>query len=131
MTVLGPLLYSVVVDPAFVPQRDGSLTRRGLRLAHKEGAVDPAGQEVFRCISKKKDVKITKLLGQKKVPGDGAVVPRVFLQGVDGGDVVGGDPPHAPQDRVGLAPFARLVVGQDSNLVIETFFYLSLRDFLN
>ena len=50
------------------------------------------------------------------VPGDGAVVPGVLLQAVDGGDVVGGDPAHAAQHGVGLAPLPGLVVRQDSNL---------------
>ena len=88
-----------MVDPALVPQGDRPLPRRGLRLSDQEAAVDPAGEEV---------------LGS--VPGDGAVVPGVLLQGVDGGHVVGGHPAHVAQDGVGLAPFPGLVVGEDPDL---------------
>ena len=88
-----------MVDPTLVPQGYRPLTRRGLGLSDQEAAVDPAGEEV---------------LGS--VPGDGAVVPGVLLQGVDGGDVVGGDPAHVAQDGVGLAPLPGLVVGEDPNL---------------
>ena len=64
-----------MVDPALVPQGDRPLPRRGLRLSDQEAAVDPAREEV---------------LGS--VPGDGAVVPGVLLQGVDRRDIVAGYP---------------------------------------
>ena len=101
IAVLLTKLYPVVVDPALVPQGDAPLTRRGLGLPHQEAPVDPRGKEV---------------LG--RVPRDGPVVPGVLLQRVDWGDVVGGHPAHVTQHRVGLAPFTRLVIRENSNLKI-------------
>jgi hypothetical protein len=44
------------------------------------------------------------------------MVPGVLLQRVDRRDIVGGDPAHATQHRVGLTPLTRLVVREDTNL---------------
>ena len=101
VAVLLAELYPVVVDPALVTQRDAPLAWRGLGLSHQEAPVDARGEEV---------------LG--RVPRDGSVIPGVLLQRVDRGDVVGGHPAHVAENRVGLTPFTRLVIREDSNLKI-------------
>jgi len=87
------LLDSVVIDSAFVTQRDRTLSRWRFRLPDEKRSVDSGTEEI---------------LG--RVPRNGSVVPRVLLEGVDWCDVVGGDPADGAGTVVGLAPFARLVV---------------------
>lgn len=103
IVVLLAKLYPVVVDPALIPQGDAPLARRGLRLSHQEAPVDARGEKV---------------LG--RIPRDGPVVPGVLLQRVDWGDVVRGHPAHVTEHRVGLAPFTRLVIRENSNLKIAS-----------
>ena len=87
------LLDSVMIDSAFVTQRDRTLSRRRFRFPDEKRSVDSGTEEI---------------LG--RVPRNGSVVPRVLLEGVDWSDVVGGDPADGAGTVVGLAPFARLVV---------------------
>jgi len=51
----------------------------------------------------------------KKIPGNPPMIPRVFLQGVDGGNVIGRNPAYPTRGRASLAPFTVTVVTQDTD----------------
>lgn len=82
----------VVVHPPFVSQRDGPLPGAALTLPHQEATVDPTAQQVLGSVA-----------------GHRPVVPGMFLQAVDGCDVVAGNPPLAIFG-LGFTPFAIVIV---------------------
>lgn len=81
-----------MVHPPFIPQRDGPLARTTFTLAHQEAAVDPAAQQILGGIS-----------------GYWPVIPGMFLQAVDRGDVVAWDPSLAIF-RLGFTPFPIVII---------------------
>ena len=96
---LGVLVDSVVIDAAVIPQGYAPLAGAAFGLAHQKAAVDARAEEV---------------LGG--VPGYRTVVPGMFLQGVDGRDVVGWHPSDLVRRGVSFTPFSALVVTEYSDL---------------
>ena len=91
----------IVVDPAVEAYRYRELTGTALAVANQKAAIDPAAEEVFGG-----------------VPRDGAVVPRVLLQAVGGGDVRDRNPSRlVVLDFLHLTPLPTLIVAEDPHLV--------------
>lgn len=90
---------AVVIDSTLVAQRDWALSGTALALSHQKASVDAAAQQVFGGVT-----------------GHGSVIPAVFLQTVDGGDVVTGHPALAVL-RLSFTPLAIVIVSQNPQLL--------------
>lgn len=95
---IGRSVYSVVVHPSFVAQRNWSLSWTALTLSDEKAAIDAAAQEVLSSIT-----------------WHWSMVPGMFLQTIHRGDVVAGYPALSIL-RLGLTPFTIMIVAQDTEL---------------
>ena len=96
------MINSVVIDPALVPQRDGSLPGRRFRFPDEKRPVNPRTEKVLGGIA-----------------GNGSVIPGMFFQRVDCCDVIRGYPSDGPGPIVSLTPFTGFVVAEDANLNVS------------
>lgn len=91
----GIFANAVMIDASFVAERDGTLAGTALRFTHQEAAIDSRAEQVLGSVARNRPV-----------------IPRVFLQRIDGRHVVGRNPTDSARRRMSLAPFAALVVAQ-------------------
>lgn len=86
---------SVMINSAFVAEWDGSLSGTTFWFPDEEAAIDARAEQVFGCIA-----------------GDGSVIPRMFLQRIDGRHIVGRNPADSSRPGMSFTPFSTFVVAQ-------------------
>lgn len=88
-----------MIYAAFVTEWDGSLSGTAFRFPDQETAVDARTEQVFSCIA-----------------GDGPMVPRMFLQRIDGRHIVGRNPADSTRTRMSFTPFSTFIIAQNFHL---------------